>query len=391
MVQRYDPVQRLVDIRYTDTTTVETVSVLELDHSSEEHHEYGAALGEHVFLCNNNGQPTPYVPSIGVSPDYSADPRNFLVESMAAGLDAALNDAEWAGVRLEPNDIDWFGEVVTLESDGRVGVRLSNGKTVTVELKNVLLLNSGIEDTAMGLAGMDDEDDYGDGDESMGFSPFPFPGPHHMPNPGAMFADFLNQVDRQSKSNFPRDVKSDASWETLSDENEDEDEDMMSDYPLVDLSEASRLPTPQPDSVDHTILVDLAPVFQIEHAETDSVADDADQVDNSIEMAPSSPPTQRSRSPSPPRSTLQPTYADSNSHAGPSSAPHDTAWQAFDVLESAPFEHRFFGEAPASSSRARMKKLNAEHKALMTSLPGKPLLAHTGIKLMERQHTGSDL
>jgi hypothetical protein len=99
-------------------------------------------LGKHVFLCDDSGQPTPYVPSIGVPPDYSVDPRQLLQKAMQGGLDAALKYAEWAGVRLEPNDVDWFGEVVTLEMEGRVGLRLCNGKTVTVDLKNILLLNS---------------------------------------------------------------------------------------------------------------------------------------------------------------------------------------------------------------------------------------------------------
>jgi ubiquitin-conjugating enzyme E2 O len=360
VVQRYDPVQRIVDIRFSDTAETETVSVLEVEHGADTHEEYGAGVGEYVFICNDSGSPMPYVPAIGLGLTHNTDPIAILKQMIEAQTSLVSAVRDWAGARIEPNDVEWFGVVVSLEMDGRVGVRLANGKTITVELKNILLLRSMGEDGMIDSEYADSEMDYDD----------PMPPPSAFA--GSM--DTLTQIvlanaRRQRASQAAEDGASDASWETeYSDNGGDHWDDSSQDAemlqslpPNAPLRQITALFRPVGDAMDQ--IASTPPVLH--SMELDNASEDADWVDESIEMAPSSPPTRQSRSPSPPLKD------ESTNQAGPSSSPRDTAWEPFTVLETAPSDHRFFGEAPASSSRARMKKINAEHKALRSSLPGK--------------------
>lgn len=71
----------------------------------------------------------------------------------------------------------------------------------------------------------------------------------------------------------------------------------------------------------------------------------------------------------------------STAEAGPSSAPagpqglsslsDEDAWVPFDILETAPQEHHFFNEPrPATATKTYLSRLQKEHRALATSLPG---------------------
>jgi ubiquitin-conjugating enzyme E2 O len=352
VVQRYDPVQRIVDIRFSDMTEIETVSVLEVEHGSENHEEYGATLGEYVFICDDSGSPMPHVPAIGLAPASKTDPVALLSTAVQQQSSLIPSTCEWSGAIMEPNDIDWVGEVVSLEMDGRVGVRLANGKTVLLELRNVLLLKLMEEgDMDMYSEGYGSESNY---DQPMPLD-FTFEGSRH-----SLAEIVLANARLQRAHNAVDDGASDASWVT--------------EYSEEDVSRAR---SPFPSMPFHQAISSFEntndPISNGSTAEAvsysmnvDDTSEDADWVDESIEMAPSSPPMRLSRSPSPPPTTI----LETSSQAGPSSAPRDPAWEPFMVLETAPSDHRYFGEAPASSSRARMKKINAEHKALRTSLPG---------------------
>lgn len=317
------------------------MSVLEVERYDEAKNEYGASLGNYVFICDDNGSPMPHVPAIGLAPTSKIDILVLLQDSIKKQASLIPKSSVWSGAIIEPNDIDWLGEVISLELNGRVGVRLINGKTVTVELRNVLLLKPMHEEEMdVHSAGTGSESD-----ESMATG-FPFQGPINS------LAEIVlaNARRLRATNGAGDDGASDASWETQYSDSDDSGSE---------------------------IIIYETPIERPKHSpanaatmELDNASEDADRVDNSIEMAPSSPPTRQSRSPSPPPMTLD----ESSPQAGPSSATRDAAWEPFVVLETAPIDHKYFGEAPASSSRARMKKINAEHKALRSSLPGKSLL-----------------
>ena len=356
VVQRYDPVQRIVDIRLSGTEQIESVSVLEVEHNSETEDDYGVTLGEYVFICNDSGSPMPHVPAIGLTPVASMNAL-AVVSALERQSDLVERVHSWSNTYVESNDIDWIGEVVSLELDGRLGVRLANGDTVTLELKNVLLLKPMEEGDMMDEdsdSGRSSETDYGD---AMRL------GPTFSGSISALTNIVLANARRQRQTREADDGASDASWETA--------------YSEEDLQDSAMSAPMTPDTPHRQAIPHIDAVSAVHHnheaqslpssMDLDGNSDDADWVDESIEMAPSSPPIRESRSPSLPLMTSH----ESNAEAGPSSVSRTITWDSFVVLDSAPSDHQFFRETPASSSRARMKKINAEHKALRTSLPGK--------------------
>lgn len=324
-----------------------------MEHGGENHEEYGATLGEYVFICDDSGSPMPHVPAIGLAPSSKTDPLALLASAIEKQASLIPSTCDWSGALMEPNDIDWVGEVISLEMDGRVGVRLANGNTVILELRNVLLLKLMEEgDMDMYSEGYGSEGNY---DQPMALD-FTIPGTRH-----SLAEIVLANARLQRSSNAVDDGASDASWVT-----EYSEEDISQDrspFPAMPFQQAIS----RSESMDEAISNGSAAEAVSHPMNVDDTSEDADWVDESIEMAPSSPPTRQSRSPSPPSLA----YKEASSQAGPSSAPRDAAWEPFVVLESAPSDHRYFGEAPAASSRARMKKISTEHKALRTSLPGR--------------------
>jgi len=323
-----------------------------VEHGGEDHEEYGATLGEYVFICDDSGSPMPHVPAIGLAPASKTDPVALLSDAIGKQSSLIPKTCEWSGAIMEPNDIDWVGEVVSLEMDGRVGVRLANGNTVILELRNVLLLK---------LTEEGDMDMYSEGYGSEMYYDQPMPLDFTIEGTRHSLAEIvLANARSQRAHNAVDDGASDASWVT-----EYSDEDVSRDrspFPSMPFHQG----TSQFGDMDDSISNGSAAEAVSHSMNVDDTSEDADWVDESIEMAPSSPPMRQSRSPSPPPTTI----LEPSSQAGPSSAPRDAAWEPFEVLETAPSDHRYFGEAPASSSRARMKKISAEHKALRTSLPG---------------------
>jgi ubiquitin-conjugating enzyme E2 O len=296
----------------------------------------------------------PHVPAIGLAPASKTDPVALLSTAVQQQSSLIPSTCEWSGAVMEPNDIDWVGEVVSLEMDGRVGVRLANGKTVLLELRNVLLLKLMEEDDMdMYSEGYGSENNY---DQPMPLD-FTFEGSRH-----SLAEIVLANARLKRAHNAVDDGASDASWVT--EYSEEDVSRARSPFPSMPFRQAISSFENTDDPISNESAAEAVP----QSMNVDDTSEDADWVDESIEMAPSSPPPMRqSRSPSPPTtSTLEP-----SSQAGPSSKPRDPAWEPFMVLETAPSDHRYFGEAPASSSRARMKKISAEHKALRTSLPGK--------------------
>jgi ubiquitin-conjugating enzyme E2 O len=355
----------LVDILLTDTSTKETVSVLEIDINDEQSTEYGVNPGQLVFLCENNGSPIPHVPAIGRVPESMTD----AVLRLKVLSDIPPPPFETADPRLPPNNVDWFGEVISLELDGRIRVLQSNGVTITVGLQNVLRLRLLNEDEMMDLMDQQDDNDATMTETPPRVNPIDaFFSAMQARFPGVHFAD----VDPPGQTNGDvEDTSSEDSWETTS-SIEDEDMEAEESNSISFANTASGEPDGPVTATD----------MRDDPMNTETASDDMDRVDESIEVVPSSPPTHMSRSPPPT------TFDESSSQAGPSSEPRDVQWESFDILETAPADHRYYAEAPAASSRVRMKKVNAEHKALRSSLPGGSIGKS---ELMCRQYLSTDI
>lgn len=342
VVQICDPIQRTAKLLMHDTSTIEAVSLLEIDPGSEDDNDFGIGLilGEEVLLCEDNRSPTPHVPLIGQPPNRLGDEPHILSEISKKGP-VQYQDVAWKLVRPDAKDIDWFGEVTFLHNDGEVSVLLTNGTTVKVPTGKLYKLNQ-IEDDMMDID-PENDDEYREAfmDEVQelgliqGFGLPPMSSLMSylgggLPRGGTVAAqqpfDFLTEG-------------SEASWETTS--NEDDD---------IGVLDGS---SPRPDESEE---------------KDDSASDDAHAVEKVIPLAPPSPASVNFTSQAAASSSSMPT-TDIN-QAGPSSV-RTRAWEPFTVHEAAPTDHHFYRQPPASLSRARMKKLHEEHKSLDTSLPGK--------------------
>jgi hypothetical protein len=340
-----------------DTSAIETVSVLELDPTTgDDNHGLGVCLGQDVLLCENNQSPIPHVPLIGQAPDYEGDNIEVLQTLYQTGKKVDFKECNWEPRRPETNDVDWFGEVIGLNKDGTVNVLLANGRTNTVNLGRLYKLNTVDE------PGEDDELDDESMDEEYGDDDMPMFEDHGMGAMGSLMAYIGTHVGGQFNAHSQRQhthiARSDASWETTSNEDEDMGSGIDDDQDQHRNNEADPPKTPSRTRKPRSIHEDM---------DFDSGSDDARAVEKAIPLVPPSPMTARI--------LTQPTAPSSASEengniAGPSTLAPGKVSGSFEVLETAPPDHQFYYEPAASSGRARMKKLNKEHKSLSTSLPG---------------------
>lgn len=357
VVQSCDPRQRTADLFFPDTQERQTVSALELDpDDGTAHSQVGIDIGTEVLLCKDSGSALPYVAAIG---DFAPLPNHTMAWGPPHFQDIAENlqdsfEQEWKANRPDTSDIDWYGRVAALRPDGRVVVELANGLSVTVELKNLYSMHP--ISSPDELDEMDATSDYSDEGPFGGFGGFGGFGP------GSIFPSFLAPALFGPPRPKPARSPSDDSWETTDDEEwADEGSDDEMDVDSHTGEEEPTVPTVDPQ-VNGT--------KPVEDEVMSEDARDIEEIDPITASSPVKSPRARAATPDPPASPV----SSPEPEAGPSRSngdlQDDEKWASFDVLESAPPDHHFYGEAPAESSRNRMSRLNKEHKALRTSLPG---------------------
>lgn len=327
VVQSYNPQQRTAEVLFTDTKEIQTVSVLELD-SGAINTNFGVGVGQDVLLCADNGAPIPEVPTIGQF-DTPADGLNWRSELSALADRYIQKPEEFDSVPPagDPAKVEWWGEVVNLRLNGMVDVMLPSGQTRTVSIKELQTLDEPTPDMGDGF----------DDDEMM-------------------------MVDEDGVE-----WSSDASWETTSveerpvngvhdidldeveeDGDGDDDEDMMSEEGR-DIEEVDPLMSPTKE---------FKPIRRMSPPPT-AVSPISATLTNGTGASEGG---QSDAGPSRP----------SNGHRAVSTNGEDDQWQSFEILEEAPSDHHFFGEPSVSvGNRAFHSRMQREHRALMTSLPGK--------------------
>jgi len=328
VLQSFDPRQRVAEILFTDSKEKQMVSALELDPGGvggpgKPH--FGVNVGHPVLLCYDNQTPAPEVPLLGQFETQMDHMwwRNELAQK-AEEYAEEQSRVDMVVPQGDKSKIDWYGTVMDLHMDGSIAIKLGSGNMVQCELSNLqLLADPGYMDDGMG----DGQDAWAD---EMG----------------------MDVDDRPS---------SEASWETLSEAGQDEagwmDEDMEDGDDSMELDEEEQerrdveraVPSVQPPTSETPIEPQSAP---------SSIAVQTDAVEPN-EAGPSRPKANGS---------------------GASHRPHfdddDEKWQRFAMLEEAPADHHFIAEASNQmGSKVYLTRLNKEHRALMSSLPGALSLA----------------
>lgn len=331
VVQSFDPRQRVAVLRFTDDDTVETVPALELDPGGVGRETYGVSLGQQVMLCDDNGSEFPQVPGLGQgeTPLDNLSARHELAELCNQHT---KNSLQTLPPQHAPADIAWWGEVVDHRLNGLAVVRLANGEVVEKSVKELVVLNDPLAVDA-GLEGGVDEW-YGDEDmEDEGVEEVIYEDGEEGDD--AMSAGSWETVDGQ-------DGERPVAWE------EDGDVDMDGGEGEGEGDAA--------DAVDD----------DVEMRDMDEVNRMVDEDLHSPVNAPASLHVNGSAPPTEPVARA--------TDAGPSSAPYvtpeDIGWERFEVLEEAPAEHHFYPQPQQAGSKAWMTRMQKEHRALRSSLPG---------------------
>jgi ubiquitin-conjugating enzyme E2 O len=324
VVQTFNPHQRVAELLFMDTQEKATVSVLELDPGGSGKANYGVGFGQHVLLCADNGTDLPEVPALGqfeppIDNMWWRNELAKLAEQYADG-DSGFDFVLPAG---DPSAIKWWGEVIQLHLDGKVTVKLPSGEERRVDIKNVIRLNEPA---------------------------------------GDMFEDELGAVEGQDTGFVEEEAGSEASWETMDDARDD-----------LDLSDVRRGEGWE-ENVDEE--------QDVEMFEDDVSAQDAEEVEpmvsepewrDEVQAAVGAPVAKATRTARHSQTAEAGPSTQPNGHA--SSLPSledDEQWQQFEILEQAPEEHWFYKEPRLeAASKAYHTRLQKEHRALMTSLPGR--------------------
>lgn len=322
-IQSFDPHKRVADVLFTDDHTRSTVSVLELDTGGPGKSNYGVGFGQQVLFCADNDSPLPEVPSLGQMgppPPWAHVKLVNLTDTHIGYTDAAVVPRVGKG---DLKAIRWWGEVVDLHLDGTVSVRLPGDEIRQAGIKELILLNDPLSEDVIGDAGLDGEDFPMEGEEGYDGS--------------------------------------DGGWET--DDGSDMGMGGISSLansglqPILNLLHAA---------VNEAQGVEVADIelsgSEMDVEEVDpmlSATDDEDEGDGDGDVTlREEPEKQAEAGPSKPK---------------PSSglaALAGEAWQSFDVLEEAPADHHFISEPREGTAKAYHSRLQKEHRALMTSLPG---------------------
>lgn len=336
IIQSYNPKQRIAEVLTLDTKEKETVSVLELDTGGFGKVNYGVGLGQNVLFCRDNETPLPEVPALGVVECPEDDRERYKQEMHQLGIEygtapETFGQGEPMG---DKSKVGWWGEVVDMHLDGTVSVRLYDGETRRVGLKQLIVLNEP-EGFADNGEWVDDEDD----DVSF---------------------------------------ESEHSWETMS-----EDDHPGSNWDDAEQPNGHSVETADTEfetlmDVDNAgdVVIPAEDVVRNDDDDMDWNDEDAQAVEDSV-TPPESAEIATPKLPTPPPAPTPAPAVAAAAGAGPSSssAParppldDDELWASFDILESAPADHHWFGEARQQSHKQFTSRLMKEHRALSSSLP----------------------
>lgn len=327
------------------------MSVLELDPGGVGKANYGVGFGQQVLLCPDNGADLPEVPALGqfeppIDNMWWRNELAKLAEQYADGSD----EFDYIPPAGDPSAIKWWGEVIQLHLDGTVTVKLPGGEERRVEIKNVVLLN-----------------------EPM----------------GEPMDDGLGPVEGEDMDFVDDGYGSEASWETMSEGQGDQahsprsqawnDESAEGDWDMRDEDESGAHDVEISDDMSARDAEEVEPMVSEPEIQVAAMIDAAlPSVASPVAVAPGpsvTSPTALAPAPVPPSAEAGPSTAP-NGHATPlPSLEDDEDWQRFEMLEEAPEDHRFFKEPAAAPSKAFNTRLQKEHRALMSSLPGECLAA----------------
>lgn len=358
VVQKYDSVQRIADLKFMDNGELQTVSAMELDNGGLGMKEYGIGVGNMVLLSVCNHSAPPIVPMLG---RYDSQMENMMRRD---GLARMADEADRAGQQYlnqgpqgSADPINWFGYVKSLELDGKIVVTLANGEEEIVNLTQCHSISEWQPPEWEDVGGpmeppyldeMDTDPNDPDGvpfprtesqqrllDEEFGAIP---PGLtdllatlRNQPSAplGPLVSNFLSTTadfDPWATSRPPADAQ---------DEDEDEDDYEDEDVEMRDMDEINRIVDPDTQMEDQT---------------KSTSAQDADESDFP-EAGPSSHRDTRA----------------SGSGGGGS-----RTWENFEVQEEAPEDHKYFSEPSiGAAGKSYHSRIAKEHKTLRTSLPGK--------------------
>ncbi|WVQ93025.1 hypothetical protein IAU59_000088 [Kwoniella sp. CBS 9459] len=232
VTQSFDPHQRVAELFFPDTKEKQIVPALELDPGGRNGlAAYGVGFGQQVLLCEKNGSTPPEVPVLG----QAETPVNNIVarHELARLADEYVSHPEKYGYHLpagDPKLVDWWGEVTQLHLDGSVTVKLPAGFEKRVGIENVFLLNEPHGEL------FEDEMAHGEeGDDAMIIDEL-----------GALITGGGNKRRRGSES-----AGSDASWETMDDDGEgDDNESEPGDDEEGSPTQRRRAISPLPDGGD---------------------------------------------------------------------------------------------------------------------------------------------
>ncbi|KLO15052.1 hypothetical protein SCHPADRAFT_902766 [Schizopora paradoxa] len=329
IVQKVNAKQRTAELLLYDGK-VELVPVLELDvHGSDAiletpHDSFGARVGDLVFIHadgSTNGFEKPMVPVIGEleawayeapvqeeTGEYSGWRKDLNVMGTSLAQDVPPRIDSFGKAKLNGDlSIHWFGEVLDLQLNGLIDVKLPNQQIVSVPLERLSRLNDGLDQL---------EDVWGDG-----------------------FDDSLDdEMDEDDKAEILGFQTEDGEWHEYDPDDEgdwEDDEDEAASEADVKMDTDDDISAPNPD------LKTQSPTSQ----EASSGSDD---VGSRPTSSVSSEPTSVDES-------------ESKDEAEPC--------KRFDILPSAPVDHAFYTSTSVDPSRQFMSRLSKEYKALTTSLP----------------------
>ena len=167
VVQTFNPYQRIAELVFLDTNEKQTVSVLELDPGDHRRNNYGVGFGQQVLLCPDNGAQLPEVPSLG---QHGAPvEHNWMGDELQRMYGEHPLDMFWP--EGEKQAVSWWGEVVQLHLDGTVSVKLGDGESRRVGIKNVQLLHdcrAALEENMDGWGPVDEEEFMYGSESGMG-------------------------------------------------------------------------------------------------------------------------------------------------------------------------------------------------------------------------------
>lgn len=372
VVQKFDPHQRVADLLFTDNDEkeVSTVPAMELDPGGQGRVHYGVSPGMLVLICKDSGCAPPIVPTLGqhvpLDDDVWHSHIDHKIESHHVG-GGHLYDAKLPS--NDTSDIDWVGSVERLNLDGTVMVKLYNGQTRQYSLKEL---------TAVGDVGA-----------AHGQDPLFMGMPTGQANFLDMFGgDFSDEEEGEEEDDQPWrdddgndvDMHSQASWETMS--------PVDTSPPVEPVTIVVRLPprddfddamsAQDADEVETKIVIDEEDPHHASAATTNGDASITQETarDAETKATPATPTIISTPAEAGPSTLNVPTGGGADAVPGPDG--EGEPLEAFEVLETAPEDHHYISEPRhGAMSRTYLSRIQKEHRALSTSLPGKSFLNRT--------------